>query len=93
MNLSPGGGGLRFMLPRLFLSFETEFSTGPSVRHDPPKLHTVILEPDIGRVSLVLHTALACHPRVLKLHATTISLKQDLRGGALAPVSKEGAAA
>jgi hypothetical protein len=83
-NLTPGGGDLRFALPRVFLGFETQFYTGPSVRHDPPKLHTVILEPDAARVSLVWHTALPCHPRVLKLNRTRITLKQDLRDGVLA---------
>lgn len=93
MNLSPGGGNLRFVLPRLFLSFETEFFTGPGVRHEPPKLHTVILEPELARVALVWHSALACHPRVLKLKATVIGLKQDLRAGVLAVATEEGAPA
>lgn len=84
-NLAPGGGEVRFALPRMYLGFETFFYTGPSVRHDPPRLHAVILEPDASRVSLVWHTALPCHPRVLKLNRTRITLKQDLRDGVLAP--------
>ena len=84
-NLSPGGGDMRFALPRMYLGFETFFYIGPSVRHEPPKLHSVILEPDASRVSLVWHTALPCHPRVLKLDRTRITLKQDLREGVLSP--------
>jgi hypothetical protein len=84
-NLTCGGGDVRFVLPRMYLGFETFFYTGPSVRHEPPKLHCVILEPDAARVSLVWHTALPCHPRVLKLKHTRITLKQDLRDGMLAP--------
>lgn len=83
-NLTPGGGDVRFFLPRVFLGFETIFYTGPHMRHEPPKLHTVILEPDVLRVSLVWHTALPCHPRVLKLNRTRITLKQDLRDEVLA---------
>lgn len=85
-NLTPGGGDVRFALPRMHLGFETFFYAGPSVRHQPPRLHTVILEPDTRSVSLVWHTALPCHPRVLKLRHTRITLKQDLRAGALAPL-------
>ena len=91
-NLTPGGGDVRFVLPRVFLGFETLFYTGPSMRHDPPKLHTVILEPDAARVALVWHTALPCHPRVLKLKHTRITLKQDLRDGVLAPQPTEAGA-
>lgn len=84
-NLVPGGGDLRMLLPVLHLGMETFFYTGPTVRHDPPRLHTVIVEPDDGRLSLVWHSALPCHPRVLKLKHTRITLKQDLRAGALGP--------
>ena len=91
-NLTPGGGDVRFVLPRVFLGFETMFYTGPSVRHESPKLHTVIVEPDAARVSVVWHTALPCHPRVLKLNRTRITLKQDLRDGVLAPRPTEAEA-
>lgn len=87
-HLTPGGGDKRFALPRVYLGFETLFYSGPSVRHMPPKLHTVIVEPDAARVSLVFHSALPCHPRVLKLNRTRILLKQDLRDGVLAPQPK-----
>nr|WP_297526689.1 DUF2169 domain-containing protein [uncultured Roseateles sp.] len=83
LNLSPGGGQLRFALPRVFLGLETFFNDGHREVHPPPKLHTVILAPDERRVSLVFHSALPCHPRVLKLQHTRIWLKQDLRDGVL----------
>lgn len=78
INLTPGGE-LRFELPRVFLGFETFFYTGERQLHDRPKLHTVIIEPDFPRVSLVWHTALPCHPKVYKLNKTRIIQKQDLR--------------
>jgi hypothetical protein len=83
-NLTLGGGDMRFTLPRVHIGLETYFFTGPSTRHAPPKLHTVVIEPDLRRVSLVFHSALPCHARVLKLKQTRIWLKQDLRDGALA---------
>lgn len=83
-HLTPGGADMRFTLPRVFIGLETFFYAGASVRHPPPRLHTVILEPDQARVQLVWHSALPCHPRVLKLDRTSIVLKQDLRDGALA---------
>lgn len=95
-NLTLGGGDVRFSLPRLHLAFETLFADRKTVRHPPPTLHTVILEPGEGRVSLVWHTALPCHSRVLKLTRTRVLLKQDLRNGVLAalpatdPTSPDG---
>jgi hypothetical protein len=77
-HLTPDGD-LRFQLPRLFLGFETRFFDGSSVRHTDRKLHSVILEPDYPRVSLVWHTALPCHAKVQKLERTIVTLKQDLR--------------
>lgn len=78
INLIPEGE-LSFELPRVFLGFETFFYTGERQLHDRPKLHTVIIEPDFPRVSLVWHTALPCHPKVYKLNKTRIIQKQDLR--------------
>ncbi len=77
LNLTPTGE-LRFALPRVFLGFETFFYSGERQLHDRPKLHTVIIEPDFPRVSLVWHTALPCHPKVYKLKHTRIIQKQDL---------------
>lgn len=67
-------GRLQFDLPRLALDFETLFHDGTHLRHNPPALHTVILEPDLPRVSLVWHSALACHARVHKLDRTLVTL-------------------
>ncbi len=74
-------GVLRFSLPRIFLGFETFFYTGERQLHDRPKLHTVIIEPDFPRVSLVWHSALPCHPKVYKLNKTRIVQKQLVRLG------------
>jgi hypothetical protein len=80
-RLTPDGE-LRFALPKIFLGFETEFYDGGSQRHSERRLHTVILEPDFPRVSLVWHTALPCHFRVQKLNRTVVTLKSvAARGG------------
>jgi hypothetical protein len=77
LNLIPQGK-LHFKLPRIILGFETFFYDGSRQLHDRPKLHTVIIEPDFPRVSLVWHTALPCHPKVLKLKETRIIQKRLL---------------
>jgi hypothetical protein len=77
INLTPQGK-LHFQLPRVFLGFETFFFTGERRLHSPPKLHTVILEPDGLRLSLVWHSTLFCHPMVTKLDKTRIFQKQSL---------------
>jgi hypothetical protein len=76
VNLTPSGL-LRFKLPREPFGFATWFSTGEVMRHRA-KLHTVILEPDVPRVSLVWHTYLPCHSKVLKLKRTAITQKRVL---------------
>jgi hypothetical protein len=72
-------GELRFALPRMYLGLETFFVTGERERHARPALHTVILEPDGPRVSLVWHSALPCHPKVYKLDRTRIIRKRVVR--------------
>lgn len=89
LNLTPGGGTWRFALPRVFLGMETVFGDGHRETHVPPRLHTVLIAPDERRVSLVWHSALPCHPRVLKLERTRLWLKQDLRDGQLGPAHAE----
>jgi hypothetical protein len=79
-RLTPGGD-LRFFLPKLYLGFETRFYDGSRETHKTRKLHTVILEPDFPRVSLVWHTALPCHFKVHKLDRTIVTLKTPLNGG------------
>ncbi|MCL2725810.1 MAG: DUF2169 domain-containing protein [Polyangiaceae bacterium] len=77
MNLSPGGT-LRFSLPRVHPGFETRFYDGSREFHKLRKLHTVILEPDHPRVSLVWHSALPCHFKGEKLERTIVTLKTAL---------------
>lgn len=81
LKLTPGGE-LRFTLPKLHFGFETRFYDGSRQAHQNRKLHTVILEPDFPRVSLVWHSALPCHYKVQKLERTVITLKVDLSTGA-----------
>jgi hypothetical protein len=77
LNLTPGGD-LRFALPKLYLGFETRFYDGSREIHKLRKLHTVIVEPDFPRVSIVWHSALPCHFKVQKLERTIVTLKTDI---------------
>jgi hypothetical protein len=74
INLSPVGP-LRFYLPRIALQFDTFFTNGEHTRHDVQRLHTVVLEPDFPRVSVVWHTALPCHFKVQKLERTVVTCR------------------
>jgi hypothetical protein len=65
-----------FVLPRISLGFETRFYDGSREIHKVRKLHSVILEPDAPRVSLVWHSALPCHFKVQKLKETLITVKE-----------------
>ena len=78
-RLTPAGE-LRFSLPRIFLGFTTHFSDGSTAIHKERRLHTVIIDGDVPRVSLVWHTALPCHFKVQKLERTIVTLKTELRG-------------
>ncbi|MEW9898547.1 DUF2169 domain-containing protein [Chitinivorax sp. PXF-14] len=80
LNLSPIGT-LRFLLPKVFLGFETWFTDGSREIHKNKKLHSVILEPEFPRVSLVWHSALPCHFKVQKLKSTVITVKSDISPG------------
>jgi hypothetical protein len=77
LNLTQGGN-LKFFLPRVSLGFETHFYTGASEIHKMRQFHTVIVEPDFPRISLVWHTALPCHFRVHKLDRTIVTLKRRI---------------
>ncbi|MCA0174818.1 MAG: DUF2169 domain-containing protein [Proteobacteria bacterium] len=77
LKLTPGQD-LRFTLPRLHLGFETRFYDGSRERHTHRHLHTVILEPDLPRVSLVWHSRLPCHFKTHKLERTVVTLKTDV---------------
>ena len=76
LNLSPHGK-LHFVLPTLCVGFETRFTDGSRALHARPKLHSVIIEPDFPRVSMVWHTALPCHFKVQKLERTIITCKPE----------------
>jgi hypothetical protein len=73
-NLTPGGGIFKFQLPRVVLGFRTDF--GAEVIDHRSKLHSVILEPDYPRVSLVWHSRVPCHSKVLKLESTIVIQKR-----------------
>jgi len=77
-RLTAGRDKLHFLLPRVFLGFETRYYDGTGELHRNRKLHTVILEPDYPRVSLVWHTALQCHVKMEKLERTIVSLKTHI---------------
>jgi hypothetical protein len=71
VNLNPGGR-LDFALPTMTLRLQSRFSDGERRDHEAPKLHSVIFEPDLPRVSLVWHSALECHAKMHKLDTTRI---------------------
>lgn len=70
-NLTPSGD-MRFMFPETDLFMETYFMDGERRNHEPPNLHTVIIEPDFPRVSLIWHSAMECHSKVYQLSKTRI---------------------
>ena len=71
-------GHLQFYLPKIYLGFETRFYDRSREIHKTRRLHSVILEPDFPRVSLVWHSSLPCHFKVQKLQRTVVTLKADL---------------
>jgi hypothetical protein len=71
VNLS-AQGRLDFDLPTITLDLESRFADGERRVHQPPKLHSVIFEPDFPRVGLVWHSALECHSKMHKLDATRV---------------------
>ncbi len=73
VNLTPEGM-LRFALPRIWLTFQTRFHDEIIDHHG--NLHSVIIEPDAPRVSLVWHTSLPCHGKDTKLEETVVRLKE-----------------
>jgi hypothetical protein len=78
-NLTPDGV-LEFTLPKLYLGFDTHFHGGDHLIHDRRHLHTVVLEPDYPRLSLVWQSTLACHSKVHKLRHTIVTLKDLIAG-------------
>jgi hypothetical protein len=67
-------GKLAFCLPRVAFGFET-FVAHALVRHTA-NLHTVTIEPEMDRLSLVWHTALPCHSKAMRLERTVIRQKR-----------------
>jgi hypothetical protein len=92
INLTQPGyakdGKLAFTLPKLSLGFETMFYNGVK-ETSRSVIHTVILEPDFPRVSIVHHMALPCHPRVNLLNRTRITMKRRPLDRPPLPVSPE----
>jgi hypothetical protein len=76
LNLTPSGA-LNFLLPKVSLRFETRFMDDEQREHPSPSLHTVIVEPEGPRVSLIFHSALECHAKVYKLDHTRVELIRD----------------
>jgi len=76
VNLTPDGR-LRFLLPRVQLTFRTEIA-GRFEDHRG-SLATVIIEPDHPRVTMVWVTSLACRTAVDYLERTVVDEKRMLR--------------
>lgn len=87
-RLTPGGD-LRFLLPKVYLGFETRFYDGSREVHKTRKMYSVILQPDVPRVSMVWHSALPCHFKVQKLERTIVTLKTLLNGDGPEAVEEE----
>ena len=71
-------GELRFALPKVFIGLETRFYGGGREFHQNRRLHSVIVEPDYPRVSIVWHSALPCHFKVQKLERTIVTVKPQV---------------
>jgi hypothetical protein len=65
---------LRFFLPKMDIILETKFMDGERREHEAPQLHTIILEPDFPRVSLIWHSAIECHSKVYQLERTRMDI-------------------
>lgn len=81
-------GKLAFKLPKISLAFETLFYDGAK-ETSRSVIHTVILEPDFPRVSIVHHIALPCHPKVNLLNRTRIMLKRRPLDRPSGPISAD----
>lgn len=71
-NLTPEGR-LEFQLPVVRLSCTTYVAEGAT--HHSARLHTIVIEPDAGRLVMVWHTALACHHTLYTLRETVVAEK------------------
>lgn len=63
-------GSLRFVLPRVDLTFRTWF--GRARRDHVATLQSVVIEPDVPQVILTWHTTLRCHAQLDDLDTTVI---------------------
>lgn len=68
---------ISFAIPKLSLNFRTRFTDGSILTHRA-KMHTVIIEPDHPRLSVVWHSELPCHRLVNMLDVTTVTEKKRL---------------
>ena len=75
MNLTPSGK-LRFQLPKYSFGFRT--SIGGGIEHHRANLHTVLIEPDDQKLTMVWHTALPCHHTLYTLRRTVVFEKKRL---------------
>lgn len=80
-NMTPptftGAQIISFAVPRLSLNLRTRFLDGSNQSHRAT-LHTLIIEPDHPRISVVWHSALPCHRLVNQLDTTFITEKKRL---------------
>jgi hypothetical protein len=88
-HMTPSGDR-SFRLPKIFLGFDTRFNDGSREIHHGRKLHTVIIEADHPRLSLVWHSALPCHFKVQKLERTIVTLKTELSEPPVGPAGATG---
>jgi len=72
-NLTPAGR-FSFLLPKAALGFMTRF--GRARHYHRGTLHTVLIEPDLGRMMMTWQTALPCQHTLYKLRDTTVFLKR-----------------
>jgi hypothetical protein len=75
-SLTPDGF-LSFRLPRISLSFSTNFYDGTNAQHRAV-FHTLNLYPDQRRFEMVWHSQLPSHHKVNKLKETRIRLKRRI---------------
>jgi len=92
LNLTPPGfaakGRVGLRLPKITLAFQTHFFNGEMMR-SRAVIHTLILEPDEARISLVYHMTLPCHALVNQLDRTLILQKRRPLDREPGPVNEE----
>jgi hypothetical protein len=87
-NMTPSGL-LSFRLPRVYLGFRTRFDR--DAVHHRPTLHTVIIEPEERRLSMVWQSAIPCHHTLYTLKDTLVIEKRSVRDRGRAGVEPEEA--